>query len=255
MTTRGGPRAQSRPGGRGFAMLRPARIRCHRRRGPAGRGRRSAGPTRPEPVKGWCRRPAKHQPGRDQGQAPSPRYTAPGPRAPSLGWWSGGGAPTGRGAGLRERDVLAAEVTSGKAIIGNSRQYRRASRPRACRPRASSTGGLAGRQGAGVVVNAMPRFRCRRRHGRDDAGRTPACDRASTDHVWITIWCRHGCGRLPDLPAAHQATRICAGNRSGGRQGRSGHVSLHCVAILGICTVHPQACAPPHKLLTSPGSA
>ena len=69
---------------------------------------------------------------------------------------------------------------------------RRASRLLACLPRASSTGGRAGRQGAGVVVDAMRRFRCRRRHYRDNAARTPACDRTSTGHVWIPIWRRYG---------------------------------------------------------------
>ena len=45
---RDGPRAQSRPGGRGSAILNPARIRCHRRKGIGRAGRRSA---RPDPAR------------------------------------------------------------------------------------------------------------------------------------------------------------------------------------------------------------
>ncbi len=44
---------------------------------------------------------------------------------------------------------------------------------------------------------------------RTDIGHWPVT--SSTGHVWITIWCRYGRDRLPDLPAGHQATRICAG--------------------------------------------
>ena len=58
----------------------------------------------------------------------------------------------------------------------------------------------------------MPRFRCRRRHDRDNAARTPACDRTSTGHVWITIWRRYGRDPLPDLLATQPANGICPGN-------------------------------------------
>ena len=47
-TARGGPRAQSRPGGRDSAMLSPARNRCHRRKGIGRPGRRSV---RPDPAR------------------------------------------------------------------------------------------------------------------------------------------------------------------------------------------------------------
>ncbi len=167
--------------------------------------------------------------------------------------WAGGPAAGRRpvvAPGLSERDVLAAEVTSGKAIIGNSRQQRRVSRPRA-----SSTGGLAGRQGAGVVVNAMPRFRCRRRHGRDDTGRTPACDSASTGHVWITIWHRYGRDPFPDVLAAQPANSISPGNGGGaarvspGMSAGTGQPSGVLAQFIDEC------CAQPPTLVISPGLA
>ena len=52
---------------------------------------------------------------------------------------------------------------------------------------------------------------------RTDIGRWPVT--SSTGHVWITIWCRYRRDRLPDLPAGHQATRICAGKWPTGRPG------------------------------------
>ena len=52
---------------------------------------------------------------------------------------------------------------------------------------------------------------------RTDIGHWPVT--SSTGHVWITIWCRYGRDRLPDLPAGHQATRICAGKWPTGRPG------------------------------------
>ena len=68
-------------------------------------------------------------------------------------------------------------------------------------------GGRAGRsQGAGVLVTAMPRFRCRRRCHRDDASE-PGGNPSSTGHVWVTIWRRYGRDPLrifspPSLPTA-----------------------------------------------------
>ena len=52
---------------------------------------------------------------------------------------------------------------------------------------------------------------------RTDIGHWPVT--SSTGHVWITIWCRYGRDRLPDLPAGHQAARICAGKWRTGRPG------------------------------------
>ena len=52
---------------------------------------------------------------------------------------------------------------------------------------------------------------------RTDIGHWPVT--SSTGHVWITIWCRYGRDRLPDLPAGHQAAGICAGKWRTGRPG------------------------------------
>ena len=52
---------------------------------------------------------------------------------------------------------------------------------------------------------------------RTDIGHWPVT--SSTGHVWITIWCRYGRDRLADLPAGHQAARICAGKWRTGRPG------------------------------------
>ena len=55
--------------------------------------------------------------------------------------------------------------------------------------------------------------------GTSGAGLRPS----STGHVWITIWCRYGCDRRPDRPAAPQVTRICAANpRAGPSEGSPG---------------------------------
>ena len=58
---------------------------------------------------------------------------------------------------------------------------------------------------------------------------------------------------LPRSPSSHPASALVIGRRD--RQGLSRHASWHRAAILGICTVHPQACAQPRTLPTPPGLA
>ena len=159
---------------------------------------------------------------------PSLRYPAPGPRAPSPGWWPG---RRGRLARPSLRDVLARRGDP-RGIPGNSAGDRRrpAGRGRIRR------GGRAGRRpGAGVLVTAMPRFRCRPRHRGDAA--EPGGNPSSTGHVWITIWRRYGRDPFriflpPSLPTASVlvtgggAARVC------------GHVPWRGIAIRRICTVH-----------------
>ena len=120
-TARRGPRAQSRPGGRDSAMLSPARIRCHRRKGIGRPGRRSA---RPDPARTGSRlvRPVReYEPGRGQGHAPVPAVHSPA-LAPLTGLVVR--APGRRPVvtpGLREGMFLPAEVTRGAVITGEFR--------------------------------------------------------------------------------------------------------------------------------------
>jgi hypothetical protein len=176
---------------------------------------------------------------------PCPRYTAPPPR-PSPGWWSGsrGRRPVVT-PGLRRRDVLArrGDPRDGhhREIPGNSAGHR-GGWPAGRGP--VRRGGLAGRrQGAGVLVTAMPRSRCRRA----TAATTPAGDRASTGHVGITIWRRYGCDPFRMFSQPSQPNGICPGNRGWRRQGLPGHVPWHRTAIRRTCTVHRRVlCTAPY---------
>ena len=140
----------------------------------------------------------EYESGNGQGHAPSPRYTAPLPRH----HWAGGpgaGTPAGRGARPSLRDVLArrGDLRGGhhRGIPGMAPGSPSCGRGRIRR------GGRAGRrQGAGVLVTAMPRFRCRRRHHRGDAAE-PRGNPSSTGHMWITIWRRYRRDPLPALLA------------------------------------------------------
>ena len=201
-------------------MLIPARIRCHRRKGTGRPGRRSV---RPDPARTGSRlvRPAReYEPGHGQGHAPSPRYAAPPPRPHEAGG-PGAGTPAGRGARPSLRDVLARR---GYPRGGHHREFRARRRDR--RPAAHRRlrrGGRAGRRhGAGVLVTAMPRFRCGRRHHRGDAAE-PGGNPSSTGHVWITIWRRSGRDRFrifspTSLPTASVlvtgggVVRVCPGH-------------------------------------------
>ncbi len=202
-------------------MLIPARIRCHRRKGPDRPGRRS---TRPGPARTGSRpvSPAReYAPGHGQGHAPSPRYAAPPPRPHEAGG-PGAGTPAGRGARPSLRDVLARR---GDPRGGHHRGVPgTAPGSPSCGPRATSTGRV-GWSAATVPVSSsqpMPRFRCGRRRHRGDAAE-PGGNPSSTGHVWITIWRRSGRDRFrifssPGLPTASVlvtgggAVRVCPGH-------------------------------------------
>jgi hypothetical protein len=174
------------------------------------------GPIRPAPA-GCCRADTRNTSlAVARATPPSLRYSHPRPlyglmvRAP--------GRRPDAASGLRQRDVLAHRGDSRgshhRGIPGNSAGDRYG-RP-AGRGRVRWGGRACQRQGAGVVVNAMPRLRCPPRHDHDHAVRTLASDRGSTGHVWITIWRRRGRSPGPDLLAAHPVNGIWAGNPGAG---------------------------------------
>ena len=183
---------------------------------------------------------------------PRPRDTQPPSPRP---YWAGGPAPGRRPAvapGLR--DVLArrGDPPGGhhRGVPGRSAGDRRP----AARGRIPQGGRAGRRQGAGVLVTAMPRFRCRRRCHRDDAAE-PGGNPSSTGHVWITIWRRYGRDPFrifspPSLPTASVlvtgggAARVSLGT-SPGTTPRSG---LYAQFI-------DESCAQPPTLVISPGLA
>ena len=235
-------------------MLSPARIRCHRRKGIGRPGRRSV---RPDPARTGSRlvpSAREYEPGHGQGPRPRPRYTAP-PRDPLRA-----GGPGAGGAGRSWRPAFAkgmflpAEVTRGAVITGKFPGNSAGDRRPAGRGRIRRGGRAGRRQGAGVLVTAMPRSRCRRRHHRDDAAE-PAGDRASTGHVWITIWRRYGRDPFRIFSQPSQPNGICPGNRGWGRQGLPGHVRWHRTAIRRIAQFIDESCAQPPTLVISPGLA
>jgi hypothetical protein len=225
-------------------------------RGSAGRAADLSGPTRPVPVAGWCRRHANTSLAMARA-APRPRGTQPRPRDLSgLVVREPGRRPVVT-PGLRRRDVLArrGDPWGGhhREIPGNSAGHR-GGWPAGRGP--VRRGGLAGRrQGAGVLVTAMPRFPpCRRRYHRDDAAE-PGGNPSSTGHVWITIWCRYGRDLFrifspPSLPTAsvlvtgHGAARVSP-RTSPGAAPRSG---VYAQFI-------DESCAQPPTLVISPGLA
>ena len=186
----------------------PSRIRCHRRKGIGRPGRRFV---RPGPARTGSRlvRPAReYEPGRGQGHAPVPAVHKPCPRAP-LGWWSERrGRRPAAAPGLRSGMFLPAEVTRGAVITGEFRARRRDRRP-AAHGRLRRGGRAGRRHGAGVLVTAMPRFRCGRRYHRGDAAE-PGGNPSSTGHVWITIWRRSGCDRFRIFSPAKFIDASCA---------------------------------------------
>jgi len=106
--------------------------------------------------------------------------------------------------------------------------------------------------GAGVLVAAMPRSRCRRRCHRGDAAE-PGGDRASTGHVWITICRRSGRDRFrifspPSLPTA--SVLVTGG---GAVRVSPGHVPWHDPGAYA--QFIDESCAEPPTLVISPGLA
>ena len=184
----------------------------------------------------------EYEPGHGQGHAP--RSTAPPPR-PSPGWWSGrrGRRPV-VAPGLRQRDVL---TRRGDPRGGHHREIpgnrRRASPSR--EPRANSTGrGLAA---AKVPVSSSQPCRAPGDGGAASAAtpRTLAGDRASTGHMWITIWRRYGRDPFRTFSQPSQPNGICAGNRRRRRQGLPGHVRWRRTAIRRAAQFIDESCAQP----------
>jgi hypothetical protein len=203
------PRCSSQPGSDAIAG-----------RGPADRAADLSGPARPVPVAGWCGRPANMSLVMARA-TPRPRDTQPHPRALTRLVVRAPGRRPAAAPGLRSGMFLPAEVTRGAVITGEFRARRRDRRP-AAHGRLRRGGRAGRRHGAGVLVTAMPRFRCGRRHHRGDAAE-PGGNPSSTGHVWITIWRRSGRDRFrifspTSLPTASVlvtgggAVRVCPGH-------------------------------------------
>ena len=161
----------------------------------------------------------EYEPGHGQGHDPVPAVHSPGPATLSGLVIRAPGASAGRGApGLRQRDVLARR---GDSRGGHHRKFPGIAAGIAVPRAAGEFDGAGGLAAAKVPVSSSQPCRAPGDGGAATVTtpRTLAGDRASTGHVWITIWRRYGRDPFRTFSQPSQPNGICPGNRGWGRQG------------------------------------